>query len=83
MRNEIPTPMVVATVVWMPRERERWTVAWTVSSAVHGARNGICESSTDPESHQAAVAAMTDLPICIRSVVTSGSRIQARRRGIG
>src|SRR5699024_9983720 len=58
----------------MPRANDRYTVACTVSNAVQGAKNGIGESSTCTETHQAAVAATVDLTICIASVMTYGER---------
>src|SRR5699024_6259400 len=77
------TPTVEATVVCMPRDSDRCTVACTVSRAVHGARNGSWESRMYIDSHQAVVPAITPLATWMRSVTTSGSaRVDSRARRV-
>src|SRR5699024_6740975 len=72
MTNETTTPTLAATDDCTPRDRERWTVAGTVSSAAQAERNGSCDSSTYIASHQARVPATTPLAICSSAVTDSG-----------
>src|SRR5699024_12722643 len=80
VRKDSNTPTAEAAVVWIPVDRERYTVACTVSSGVQGARNGSSDSRMLSANHQAAVAATTHLRICSRSLMNSGRRTDSLTR---
>src|SRR5690625_7845417 len=84
MTNANPMPIAEVTVVFAPCARERCTVAWTVSNAVHGAINATSVPSTPTDMTQAVVAAMTALMANRKSEVVSGAlnhRSEERRVG--